>query len=191
MFLKELNQFGTIVTTESTTIKKIISVYPDRLSVYHSIFSYMLSLNQYKTVLITVNRLKKKSFSTKTKMAVFSEYFPSISISNSFVEHISTYEDGYPFGKKIFKSAVKPIIYCNSDDVAVGFYQAAFDLYLKNKIYFYLIGENNQLFSNLLSIDTVDFKLGEVGKQAVISLLNKTKTSIAIDAELKKRGVNE
>ncbi|MDT2847727.1 LacI family DNA-binding transcriptional regulator [Vagococcus carniphilus] len=189
-FLKELNQFGSIITTEKTKVEDIISVYPDRVKIYHNLFNYIANLTTFDSLFITVTRPKKQSFSTEIKMNLFQEYFPFKKVEDSFISGISTYNDAYLLGKQLFKSNKSPIIYSNRDEVAAGFYQAATELGLKNRKDYYLIGEDNQLFSQMLSIDTVDFQLKTVGKTAVKKLLSGSKGNSVIDAEFIKRGIN-
>lgn len=188
LFLKELNQFGSVVTTEKTKISDIPSVYPDRLETYHNVFSYLAGLEKFKKIYVSVSRDKQHSFSTEGKMAVFSQYFPKINADDVFIDGTISYEDGYRLGKKILKQESEPVsVYVNGDEIAAGFYKAAQELGLNMREDFYLLGEDNQLFSEILSIDTVDFHLKEVGKKAVQHLLNKSSEHQVISCSLIKR----
>lgn len=189
-FLKELNQFGLIITTEKTKVKDITSVYPDRLKIYHDVFKYIISLNSFKSIFLTVARPKEESFSTEIKMNLFQEYFPLEKVEKSLISGISTYEDAYLLGKQLFKTNKSPVIYSNGDEVAAGFYQVASEMGLKNREDYYLIGEDNQLFSQMLSIDTVDFQLKAVGKTAVKKILTGCKENSIIEAKFIKRGIS-
>lgn len=189
-FLKELNQFGLIITTEKTKVKDITSVYPDRLKIYHDVFKYIISLNSFKSIFLTVARPKEESFSTEIKMNLFQEYFPLEKVEKSFISGISTYDDAYLLGKQLFKTNKSPVIYSNGDEVAAGFYQVASEMGLKNREDYYLIGEDNQLFSQMLSIDTVDFQLKAVGKTAVKKILTGCKENSIIEAKFIKRGIS-
>ena len=187
-FLKELNQFGSIVTTEKTTIESIPSVYPNRVEMYKKVFSYIKNSTDVEDIYITVNRGKEQSLSTQLKMTVFEEYFPNHSLESVFINSMFNYEDGYTFGQTVFSSLNKPVvIYCNGDEIAAGIFQAAKEANLDMKKDFFLIGEDNQLFSHMLGIDSVDFNLKKVGKKAVQHLINKTDTHHVIEGEFIRR----
>lgn len=189
LFLSELNTYGPIVTTEQTKLNSIPSVFPDRLAMYHLIFSHLSKLTQYKNIYVTVHRGESVSYSTETKMAIFSEYFPDKKIHNVFISGITNFNDGYQLGKKIFqKKGNDPfILYGNGDEVAAGVYKASLETdYVMNKD-FYLVSEDNQLFSDIFEIDSLDFNLKEVGKNAVLHLLNQESSNKKISGYFHQR----
>jgi DNA-binding LacI/PurR family transcriptional regulator len=75
--------------------------------------------------------------------------------------------------KKLFNTyQEKMVIYCNGDEIAAGIFQAAKENGFTLNQDYYLIGEDNQLLSLTLGIDTVDFNLREIGRQSVTHLLH-------------------
>lgn len=187
-FLKDLHQFGPIVTTEKTTIDGIPSVYPNRVEMYNEVFSYIKTLTTMNQIFVTTNRPKTESASAQMKIDIFQHYFPNHDVNETFVPNIYDYEDGLALGKKIFSKANKPlVIYCNGDEIAAGIYQASKKAELTLHKDFYLIGEDNQLFSEMLGVDSVDFNLKTVGKQAVRQLLSQEKTHQVIASTFVRR----
>ncbi|MEG0292761.1 LacI family DNA-binding transcriptional regulator [Enterococcus sp.] len=188
-FLLELNQFGPIVVTEKTSIEHIPTVYPDRSGVYHKVFEFIQTLDVNAQIFITVHRNKEESSSTKLKTTLFSEYFPNKTIQDVFQSGISTYDDGYRLGIELFRNSSTPlIVYCNNEQVAGGFYKAGEEAgFVLNKD-FYLIDENNQLLSQVLSISSLEFHLQKIGKQAVQHLITKATGHVKIDCDFIVRG---
>lgn len=183
-FLLELNKFGPIVVTEKTSIDSIPTVYPDRNGVYHKVFEYMKGLNTQAKLIVTVHRNSQDSASTKLKMKLFSEYFPNEKVEDIFKINISTYEDGYKLGTELFQKTSTPlIIYCNNDKVSGGFYKAGLEAGLVFNKDFYLIDENNQLLSQVLSISSLEFHLKKVGSLAVKHLIHQETGHLKIDSE--------
>ncbi|MEG0254218.1 LacI family DNA-binding transcriptional regulator [Vagococcus sp.] len=188
VFLQELSQFGPVVTTEKTKLPDIPSVYPDRLKTYHTVFSYLAELKSFKKIVVSVSRNKQQSYSTELKMTVFSHYFPEVDVETAFLAGTITYDDGYQLGIRLFNYHKEPlIIYANGDEVAAGFFKASQKAGLIMGKDFYLLGEDNQLFSELLAIDTVDFHLKEVGKKAVRHLISHSKKHEIVSCSLIKR----
>lgn len=172
-FLKDLSQYGPIVTTEKTTVDSIPAVYPDRESMYHEVFSHISNLKDVTHIFMTVNRTEETSLSTKIKTSIFKSYFPNQKIEETLIPYIFNYTDGYNLAKKLFNTyQEKMVIYCNGDEIAAGIFQAAKENGFTLNQDYYLIGEDNQLLSLTLGIDTVDFNLREIGRQSVTHLLH-------------------
>ena len=187
-FLKDLSKHGAIVTTEKTTVASIPAVYPDRESMYHEVFTYFSQLSEIQHIFITVNRTEESSLSTQIKTSIFKSYFPDHKIKETLIPYIFNYTDGYNLAKKLFNTYPnKMVIYCNGDEIAAGIFQAAKENNLILNEDYYLIGEDNQLISFTLGIDTVDFNLREVGRQAVTHLINHKQGHQKIPCQFKKR----
>lgn len=187
-FLNDLSQYGTIVTTEKTTINTIPAVYPDREDMYHQVFSFMKTLSDIDRIFLTVNRTATSSLSTQIKTKIFKEYFPNISIEDALIPHIFSYTDGYHLGQKLFSTYHEKImIYCNGDEVAAGLFQAAKENNLALNHDYYLIGEDNQLLSQTLGIDSVDFNLKEIGRLSVHHLINQNNSRVKIPCSFVRR----
>lgn len=190
-FLSELSQYGPIVTTEKTKFSSVPSVYPDRVAMFHLAFKYLSQLTQYNDIFVTVHRPKSESYSTERKMAIFSEYFPSKKEGDAFLDGLTNFEDGYKLGKQLFNQFKEPfILYGNGDEVTAGIFKASLETNYKMNRDFYLISEDNQLFSEIFSIDSLDFHLKEVGKKAVHHLLNHETTNQKIIGHFEKRQKN-
>ncbi|MFW7418582.1 LacI family DNA-binding transcriptional regulator [Vagococcus fluvialis] len=190
-FLKDLSRYGPIVTTEKTTIDSIPAVYPDREEMYHTVFSHIKKLTDVKHIFMTVNRTAKSSLSTRIKTNMFKDYFPDVSISKALIPNIFNYEDGYRLGKELFTADTsQTVIYCNGDEIAAGIFQAAKEYNLVMNQDFYLIGEDNQLLSLTLGIDSVDFNLKYIGAKAVTHLITNSSTREKVACEFIERNNN-
>ncbi|MGX7023469.1 LacI family DNA-binding transcriptional regulator [Vagococcus hydrophili] len=187
-FLSELSQYGPIITTEKTRFNSTPSVYPDRVSMFDLAFDHLAKLTQYKKIFVTVHRSKSASYSTERKMTSFAKYFPHYPIEDAFLIGLTNFENGYILGQKLFAEFKEPfILYGNGDEVAAGVYKASLETNYQMNRDFYLISEDNQLFSDIFSIDSLDFHLKEVGKRAVHHLLNHETSNQKIMGHFEKR----
>jgi DNA-binding LacI/PurR family transcriptional regulator len=77
---------------------------------------------------------------------------------------VSNYQDGYKKAKEWHEEGrVVDVIFSNGDDIVAG----ARQYYLDNQLELpFLVGQDNQLSSQLMQISTIDYQFLEIGKKA-------------------------
>lgn len=187
-FIQSLQSYGPVVVTEKNDSVEVPCVYPDRKQLYDKLFSWLANTYPTLPVYLTVNRPVDLGLSSKLKVDAYTYYFPHLGIEKHLFEGIMEYSDGVSIGKSLFDHNHTPfIVYTNGDDVAAGIVSVGTTLGKKLNQDYFLVGEDNLPYSDLLTFSTVDFRLKEIGKKAVSLLLHEEVIHQRIEAQLIKR----
>ena len=101
-----------------------------------------------------------------------------------FSRNIDTFEDGYSIVERLQGLSKMDAILANSDDVAAGVISCYQSLGLQTP---YIIGQENQLSSQLLNISTIEHHSYELGKLSVKQALAKNNEQIRLVSTFIKR----
>lgn len=184
-FLNDLQKYGPIVTTELTSQKSVPSVYPDRQKIYQDVFDFFSSTYPDLPLYLTTQRSPKTSKSSFLKQEFMIAHYPHQDKEKFLIPNITNFQDGLKVGEALFKKVKTPFcIYANGDDIAAGIIKVAKHNQKVLHRDFFILGENNLAYSDLLNFNTVDFHLKTVAKQAVNLLLSEEQGQTSIRGNL-------
>ena len=161
--LAKYQKYGPIVCCEKPYGVNISAVYSERSIALNSSLKWLRD-NKYKQIGFFLSREEKISATSKETLGAYRTIFNQEPESDRVKTGVATYEDGYQKAKEWHEEGVTiEVIFSNGDDIVAGARQFYLDHQLKMP---YLVGQENQLSSQLMSISTIDYQFLEIGKKA-------------------------
>lgn len=176
--LAEYTKYGPIICCEDPYDVPISAVYAKRRIALTQAFTW-LKEKQYNNVGFFLSREEKLSATSKETLGAYRRIFKNEPEEELVKTGVTTYEDGYRMAKEWTENGIKPeVIFSNGDDIVTG----ARQYYLNHNLPLpFLVGQENQLSSQLLNISTIDYQFTEIGRQAFeLVLKNKGIEKIGI-----------
>ncbi|WP_408869207.1 LacI family DNA-binding transcriptional regulator [Brochothrix campestris] len=167
---------GNIVCCENTDTVNLSSVSLNR-EVALTEALRALQRQGYERVAIAVNRNEQESATTRAMFSSYRSVFQTLPPELVY-RRCSTRADGAAAIRHFNTSAIEiDALFLNDDAIAVGAYQ---ELVRTNQTHIKLVGQGNELTSELLKMATIDHQLTMIGKEAFrLLFLNKiTKTTL-------------
>lgn len=177
-------KYGMIVSCEETGSSGVVSVELERAEGYAPALE-VLQDRSIQQIGLCFSRTLENSFGAREVFHFFVEKLKKESSIPVF-ENCRNFSDGLTaacYFSQLFPKV--EAIFANSDEIAAGiieFYQKAG---LEVPI---IIGQENQVIGQFLNISTIDFRLNELGSEAVKMCLNKSKESKTLKSKFLVRG---
>ena len=176
-------KFAPIVVCERSAHLPIRSVYNDRLGTFKQLFEKIKAAGQTHIGLILA-RPASQSRSTEEVLTAYAEVFGEKIAPNLVRYHGKTLADGIREAKQLQQIDDQlQVVLTEGDTTAAG----AYSEYQKSGTKVTVIGQGNELPSQLLGFSTIDYHLGEVGRQAVALLAEEDVRSVAVPVEIVDR----
>lgn len=155
--------FAPIVCCEKTDNPLISSVYANKEPALIQAFE-LLKNKKKKHIALLLSRHPSISPTSQQIVNAYQSVYQEPIDSDYILTDIFDYQDGYYCAEKIVSESL-PLdsIISNLDDVAAGFKQFFLDNQLTSP---FMIGQENQLSSQLINIPTIDYHLETIGYQA-------------------------
>lgn len=167
--LAEYTKYGPIVCCEKPYDVPISAVYAERQIALTEAFSY-LKANAYHSIGFFLSRKEELSATSKETIAAYRKVYHSRPLENLIKTGVATYEDGYRAAKEWHEEKVElDVLFSNGDDIVAGARQFYLDYNLPQP---FLIGQENQLSSQLLKLSTIDYQFLSIGEQAFNLVVN-------------------
>ena len=161
--LAEYQKYGPIVCCENPYEVNISAVYAERCTALIDSLQW-LKEKGYSDIGFFLSRNEDISATSKETLAAYRSVFkrePKVELVKTGV---ATYDDGYQKAKEWFTEGIEvEVIFSNGDDIVAGARQFYLDKQLPLP---YLVGQENQLSSQLMGISTIDYQFLEIGKRA-------------------------
>ena len=169
-------KYGNIVCCEQVDNPRLSSVYINRTAAFIEAFQWLQMQGAKRPALL----FTRKDTKSATYRSTINAYHAVFGPKNAFtVANVANAEDGYKLAPQLATSDKFDCIFTNGDDVAAGiirYYQEQkLDLPL-------IIGQENQLTSQLLKLPTIDNKSYQLGQAAFTQALAKQTTTVALQA---------
>ncbi|MGL4741374.1 MAG: LacI family DNA-binding transcriptional regulator [Sarcina sp.] len=180
--IKKYSKYGQLVLLEELQKKQNIScVFVDRFQAYIEVFKNLQD-NGLKYPVLLFSRNTAESATFNMAMRAYKEVYGNNKVIN--LGDIDTFEDGYSIVYGLQSLSNIDSILANSDDVAAGVISCYQSLGLQTP---YIIGQENQLSSQLLNISTIEHHSYELGKLSVKQALAKNNEQIRLVSTFIKR----
>jgi DNA-binding LacI/PurR family transcriptional regulator len=166
--IAEFLKYGMIVSCEETGSSGVSSIILERIQGYASGFVALQKL-KIKHIGLCFSRTLKNSVGAREVLQFFKDKLPHFTDRTIF-ENCREFDDGIKAGE--YFSELSPqieAIFANSDEIAAGIIQFYQQHNLSLPI---IIGQENQAIGKFLQISSIDFRLEELGKEAVDMCLN-------------------
>lgn len=179
--LASYRKYGPIICCENPYEVPISAVYPERKTALENAFGWLKQQN-YEHIGFFLSRDEKASSTSRENMTAYNNVFNQKPAEELIKTGITTYEDGYQAAKEWHQqNTLVDAIFSNGDDVVAG----ARQFYLDNQLELpFLVGQENQLSSQLINISTINYQFSEIGRQAFELILKDNEVKhIPIDSE--------
>lgn len=179
--LAEYTKYGLIILCEDPKRPDLQAVFSKRESAYREAFNW-IKVKGINSAAVTLSRPYEISATAQKTLDTYKEIFGASPKNNLTFTDVVSYEDGMRVAKKMIsqKSNVQ-CIFTNGDDIAAG----VMEEYNKQGIQLpLLIGQENQLSSQLLNIPTIDHNFNDIGSLA-FELATKKRADLVIPLESK------
>lgn len=180
--IEKYAKYGRLVLLEELQKKQNLScVFVDRFQAYIEVFKNLQD-NGLKYPVLLFSRNTDESATFNMAMSAYKEVYGNNKVIN--FGDIDTFEDGYSIAERLQGLSKMDAILANSDDVAAGVISCYQSLGLQTP---YIIGQENQLSSQLLNISTIEHHSYELGKLSVKQALAKNNEQIRLVSTFIKR----
>lgn len=161
--LADYQKYGPIVCCENPYDVSISAVFSERSIALKEAFSWLKS-HHYQTIGLMLSREEKVSATSKETLAAYRTVFKKEPSKEQLKIGVANYQDGYQKAKEWHEEGVSiDVIFSNGDDIVAGARQYYLDQQLELP---FLVGQDNQLSSQLMQISTIDYHFLEIGKKA-------------------------
>lgn len=175
--LAEYQKYGSIVCCEDPYDVSISAVYSKRSIALKEAFLWLKEQN-YQTIGIMLSRDESVSATSKETLSAYKAIFKENPQKELIKIGVSNYQDGYEKAKEWHEEGrVVDVIFSNGDDIVAGARQFYLDNQLESP---FLVGQDNQLSSQLMQISTIDYQFLEIGKKAFELVLKDTIEEVGI-----------
>lgn len=170
--LASYRKYGPIICCENPYEIEISAVYPERKVALENAFDW-LQQQKYQHIGFFLSREEKVSSTSRETMSAYQHIFNKKPENGLIKTGITTYEDGYQAAKEWhLENHSIEAIFSNGDDVVAG----ARQFYLDNQLPIpFLVGQEDQLSSQLINISTINYQFSEIGRQAFELVLSDNK----------------
>lgn len=167
--LAEYTKYGPIVCCEKPYDVPISAVYAEREIALTEAFHY-LRKNDYQQIGFFLSRDEKISATSRETLSAYQKVFETKPNKELIKTSVATYKEGYQAAKEWHKEGINlEVLFSNGDDIVAGARQFYVDHELPLP---FLIGQENQLSSQLMTISTIDYQFLEIGKHAFNLIIN-------------------
>ena len=176
--LARYQKYGPIVCCENPYEVPISAVYSERSIALTSSLKW-LKEQKYQDIGFFLSRDEQISATSKETLSAYRRVFEKEPEKSLVKTGVATYTDGYEKAKEWIEAGIYPeVIFSNGDDIVAG----ARQFYLEKGLTLpYLVGQENQLSSQLMEISTIDYQFLEIGKKAFeLVLKNESIEKISI-----------
>lgn len=177
-------EYGTIISCEETGNSGVASVMLEKTEGFARVLE-VLNDKGIKCIGICFSRTIKNSYIANKVFKLFDEKVIAFNKKMIF-ENCRNYFDGINAAKYFINISPKiEAIFASSDEVAAGIIKYYQEFNVEIPI---LIGQENQSIGEFLDISTIDFRLNELGSEAVKMCLNKSAEKKILKSEIIIRG---
>ena len=180
--ISSYTKYGSIVCCEEVNSTNISSVYINRKPAYLDVYQY-LKEKKVQSLAILLARAHPKSSTYRNTVAAYREIFGQKS-EPVIIEGSNNLEDGYRIAKRLVKLDKLDCIFANGDDVAAGIIRCYNEKELDVPL---IIGQENQITSQLLNISTVDNKSYQLGLETFHQAISPEPKTIQLHSTFIKR----
>ena len=174
-------KYGPIVCCEDPGEINLLAAYTTRETTYLQAFTH-LKKHHFTNIGVMLSRPYELSATSKLTLDCYRQVFDHYPNKHLLQTTTTTYSDGYQGALKYLKLSSQPdFIFTNGDDIAAGVRQCYLD---HNHIVPPLMGQENQLASQLMQISTIDHHFKQVGAQAFHLLSSPKIKQVPVTAEL-------
>lgn len=178
-------QYGSIVCCEDPEMIDLAAAFTTRTQTYLTAFRRIKSLG-YRRVGVLLSRDDTVSPTSQRTRDCFQSVFGDALIPELLQTNVTTYQDGYRVGSDYLARNLQPdMIFTNGDDVAAGVAQSYREA---KQVVPPLMGQENQLSSQLLNIPTIDHHFERVGRLAFGLAESHRIQRLSVDAQIISRG---
>lgn len=166
-------KYGNIVCLEPVTSKKISAVYLERTVGYTDLFTWLKTKHCQKYALL-FSRNEDQSSTFLETLATFNDILGPVTYQT--FGQVGTYADG----QKLFQTLSQANFDCivaNSDELAVGLYQAYTQAQKQPPV---IVSQSKQLVGQFFTIPTIDDHAFLLGKKAFESALGTAGTKLSL-----------
>lgn len=184
--LADYQKYGPIVCCEDPYDIPISAVYSERSIALTDSFNWLKQAD-YQKIGFFLSREEKISATSKETLSAYRRVFQKEPKPELIKTGVATYEDGFTKAKEWIEAGIYPeVIFSNGDDIVAG----ARQYYLEQGLEMpFLVGQENQLSSHLMTISTIDYQFLEIGRQAFeLVLRDKGIEKISVPSEFILRG---
>lgn len=161
--LAKYQKYGPIVCCEDPYDVSISAVYSKRSTALIEAFSWLKQSN-YQEIGILLSRDERVSATSKETLLAYRHVFGKKVPKELIKIGVANYSHGYQKAKEWHDEKKKvDVIFSNGDDIVAGARQFYIDHQLEMP---FLVGQDNQLSSQLMQISTIDYQFLEIGKKA-------------------------
>lgn len=178
--IAEYLQYGIIVSCEETGNSGIVSVVLEKTEGYAPVLE-ILNAKGIKHIGLCFSRTIENSIGAREVFNFFDKEIEEFN-QNMIFENCRDFFDGINAAK--YFSSISPkveAIFANSDEIAAGIVKYYQESNLDVPI---IIGQENQVIGEFLGISTIDFRLNELGSEAVKMCLNKSTEKKTLKSEI-------
>ncbi len=169
--LAEYNKYGPIICCEDPYDVPISAVYAKRRPALKDAFVWIKD-KRYTKIGFFLSRGEKLSATSRETLGAYQTIFKEKPKSELIKTGVTTYQDGYEAARQWVEKGVEiEVIFSNGDDIVTGARQYYLDHQLPIP---FLVGQEDQLSSQLLNISTIDYQFTEIGKQAFNLVIEST-----------------
>lgn len=179
--LAHYQKYGPVVCCEDPGNIALSAAYASRKETYLQAFN-LLKRQGYQRIGVTLSRDYALSATSQQTLNCYQEVFKQMPASELLLTNITTYQEAYQGAHKFLQLEESPdFIFTNGDDIAAGVRQCYLDSSLPVPP---LMGQENQLASQLLNISTIDHHFRQVGATAFSLVRSSEVKQLPLTSEL-------
>lgn len=170
--LAEYTKYGPIVCCENPQRADLQAVYVNRKRAYYEAFQWLKSKEKTQIVLI-LSRDYQSSVTSQAVLDTYQAVFGFYPKKEQIISGITSYAHGFQVGNRLIEDYPQVDgLFTNVDDVAAGLRMAYQE---KRQTSPLIIGQGNQLSSQLLHFSTIDHHLREIGHRSFEMAIESSK----------------
>lgn len=179
--MAKYQKYGPIVCCEAPGPVELPAAYTTREATYLQAFELIKQKN-FKRLGFMLSRPYSLSATSKLTLNCYQQVYGKFPDKSLVITGITTYQDAYQGTLKYLGLTTPPdFIFANGDDIAAGVRQCYLDHKQEPPP---LMGQENQLASQLMNISTIDHHFKQVGKLAFKLFQNQEIKKIPVSSEL-------
>lgn len=182
-FIMQYADYGPIVCCENTRHYPLSCAYKNRENSFQKTFQ-RLKAKGYRKIGVTVSRNEYVSASAQATIRAYQRVF-GLPLKDEllFRDALTPFDSATAAGEFLAAEPGLEAILANSDEIAAGVYQYC----QHHQRQLTLIGQDNELISQLLNFSTIDNRLNDIGSIAFSLLFEKEVKKVLVPATFIER----
>lgn len=179
--LSHYQKYGPVVCCEDPGEVNLSAAFTSRQATYLEAFN-LLKQQGYQRIGLTLSRNYELSATSQQTLDCYRQVFGQMPAPELLLTQITTYDEAYQAATKFLNLAAPPdFIFTNGDAIAAGLRQGYLDHHQPVPP---LMGQENQLASQLLDISTIDHHFRQVGAAAFDLVRSPIVKQVELTSEL-------